>query len=133
MLQQSNNELGMTVSKRDFLLYPNKYLKMLKDGSLKEIGVSNRGVSEFVVTLCTHNNVVTVKEDNVATVVASKEDRLSIARKALEDLKDKEFVPAPIVDIKCYQCKSRDIHIQKTVKGKIFALCKECYEAEVCV
>lgn len=128
MLQQSNNDLGMQVSKREFLLYPNKYLKMLKCGSLSEISVSNRGVSEFIVTLSSNTNVVTVKEDSVVT----KEDRLGIARKALEDMKYEEKEDVKEV-IKCYQCKSTNIFKTKVVRGKTFGLCKECYEVEVLV
>lgn len=44
------------VSKREFLLRPNEYLKLLGDG---ELVILKRGYPEFVVKRCCNNNVVT--------------------------------------------------------------------------
>lgn len=45
---QDNDVATLTVTKRDFLLFPNRYLKQL--GQYESIVVTNHGIEEFVVT-----------------------------------------------------------------------------------
>lgn len=45
---KDNDVATLSVNKREFLLYPNKYLKLL--GQYETIVVTNRGFEEYVVT-----------------------------------------------------------------------------------
>ena len=116
------------ISVRQFRENMKKYFEL---SSTEDVEINRLGtVYTLSIKKCTQSNEVGTKEEDKCT--QSKEDRLSIARKALEDMKyKKEEVKE--VKIVCKTCRSKEVFKTKIMFGQTFGMCKECYETEVLV